>query len=131
MNSVLFDDIGKLIFRIGFGVLFLLHGIHKITQGIAGIEAMVVRAGLPEVLAYGVYIGEVLAPLLIILGWHARIGAFLTTITMFFAFYLGHLHQLGDFTTHGGWALELQGMFLLASLLILFTGPGRFSINGR
>lgn len=131
MNTALLDDIGKLILRLGFGILFLLHGINKVTQGIAGIEAMVVRAGLPEALAYGVYIGELLAPLLIILGWHARIGALLTTITMLFAIYLAHWHQLADFTVHGGWALELQAMFLLASLLILLSGPGRLSINGR
>lgn len=131
MHSTLLDDTGKLLFRLGFGVLFLLHGLHKVTNGIDGIQAMVVNANLPEFLAYGVYVGEVLAPLLIILGWHARIGAVLTAITMAFAIQLAHAHQLLDMTAHGGWQLELQGMFLLAGIAIALFGPGRFSLNGR
>ena len=131
MHSTLLDDTGKLLFRLGFGVLFLLHGLHKITNGIEGIQAMVVNANLPEFLAYGVYVGEVLAPLLIILGWHARVGAVLTAITMVFAIHLAHAHQLLDMTAHGGWQLELQGMFLLAGIAIALFGPGRFSLNGR
>jgi putative oxidoreductase len=131
MNSALLDDTGKLLLRLGFGVLFLLHGVHKMMNGISGIEAMVVQAGLPEAVAYGVYVGEVLAPLLIILGWHARIGGLLTAVTMVFAIHLAHAHQLLDMTAHGGWQLELQGMFLLAGLVIALIGPGRISLNGR
>ncbi|AGA33192.1 DoxX family protein [Thioalkalivibrio nitratireducens DSM 14787] len=132
MNSPILDDAGKLILRLGFGVLFLLHGIHKVMHGIDGIEQMVVvNAGLPAELAYGIFIGEVLAPILIIIGWHARIGAVLTAITMAFAFHLAHSHELLELTAHGGWQLELQGMFLLASIAIALSGPGRFSINGR
>nr|WP_296752334.1 DoxX family protein [Thioalkalivibrio sp.] len=131
MNSLLLDDIGKLIFRVGFGVLFLMHGIHKVMHGIDGIESMVVNAGLPAEIAYGIYVGEVLAPLLIIVGWHARIGAILTAITMAFAFTLAHSHELLELTAHGGWQLELQGMFLLASIAIALSGPGRISLNGR
>ncbi|AHE98391.1 DoxX family protein [Thioalkalivibrio paradoxus] len=131
MNSPILDDAGKLILRLGFGVLFLMHGIHKVMHGIDGIEMMVVEAGLPAELAYGVFVGEVLAPILIIIGWHARIGAVLTGITMAFAFHLAHSHELFDLTAQGGWQLELQGMFLLASIAIALSGPGRFSINGR
>ncbi len=131
MNSLLLDDIGKLIFRVGFGVLFLMHGINKVIHGIDGIESMVVNAGLPAEIAYGVFVGEVLAPILIIVGWHARIGAALTALTMAFAFTLAHSHELFELTAHGGWQLELQGMFLLASIAIALSGPGRISINGR
>lgn len=131
MNSPLLDDIGKLIFRVGFGVLFLMHGIHKVIHGIGGIESMVVNAGLPAEIAYGVYVGEVLAPILIILGWHARIGAILTAITMAFAFTLAHSHEFFELTAQGAWQLELQGMFLLASFAIALSGPGRISLNGR
>lgn len=131
MNSLLLDDIGKLIFRVGFGVLFLMHGINKVIHGIDGIESMVVNAGLPAEIAYGVFVGELLAPILIIVGWHARIGAVLTALTMVFAFTLAHSHELFELTAHGGWQLELQGMFLLASIAIALSGPGRISINGR
>jgi putative oxidoreductase len=134
MNSETLDDVGKLIFRMGFGVLFLMHGIHKIMNypgSLEWISTRLVETGLPAEVAYGIFVGEVLAPILIIIGWHARIGAILTTITMVFAIYLAHAHELFDLTQHGGWQLELQGMFLLASVAIALSGPGRISLNGR
>jgi putative oxidoreductase len=134
MNSEFFDDAGKLILRLGFGVLFLLHGIHKLMNhpgSLEWISSQLVENGLPAWLAWGVYAGEVVAPIMIILGLYARMGALLTTITMIFAIYLAHANELLQMTEHGGWALELQGMFLLVSLVILFVGPGRFSANGR
>lgn len=131
MSYGLGDDVGKLILRLTLGWLFLMHGIHKLIHGIAGIEGMVVGAGLPGVLAYGVYVGEVLAPILVILGWHARIGAALIAITMVVAVGLAHSHELLDVTAHGGWALELQGMFLFTALALAFMGPGRISINQK
>jgi putative oxidoreductase len=125
------EDVGKLILRAGLGVLILLHGIHKVLHGVGGIEAMVAGAGLPGVLAYAVYIGEVLAPLLLLLGWYARIGAVLIAINMIVAIALAHPHELLDLTRHGGWALELQGMFLFTALGLVLIGPGRISINNR
>lgn len=134
MNTGFLDDLGKLLFRLGFGVLFLMHGIDKVMNidgTLQGIGTMLANAGLPAELAYGVFIGEILAPILIIIGWHARIGAVLTLITMGFAIYLAHSHELLLLTQHGGWQLELQGMFVLAGILIALSGPGRISINGR
>ena len=49
------------LLRVTLAVLLLFHGWAKITGGIAGIEALVVKAGLPAFLAYGVFIGEVIA----------------------------------------------------------------------
>jgi len=134
MNSEFLDDVGKLIFRIGFGVLFLMHGIHKVMNiegSMQGIGGMLANAGLPAELAYAAFVGEILAPILIIIGWYARVGAVLTLITMAFAIYLVHSHELLLLTEHGGWQLELQGMFVLAGILIALSGPGRISINGR
>lgn len=134
MNSEFLDDLGKLIFRLGFGVLFLMHGIHKLMNldgSMQGIGGMLVNSGLPSELAYGALVGEVLGPILIIIGWYARVGAVLTLITMAFAIYLVHSHELLLLTQQGGWQLELQGMFVLAGILIALSGPGRISINGR
>lgn len=129
MNST--DDIGKLILRLALGILMLLHGIAKLTGGVAGIEGMLGNAGLPTLLAYGVYLGEVLGAVLIILGFYTRIGAALIVINMIFAIALAHSQQLFQLTPQGGWALELQGMFLFTALALAFTGPGRLSINNR
>lgn len=131
MNLNTADDTGKLILRLTLGVLILLHGIAKIFGGVGGIAGMLQGIGLPASVAYGAYVGEVLAPILVLVGWYARVGAGLIVINMFFAILLAHRQELLDLTPQGGWALELQGMFLFTALALVFTGPGRFSINNR
>ena len=125
------DDIGKLILRIALGAMILLHGIAKITGGIGGIEKMVAGAGLPGFFAYGVFIGEVVAPILLILGFYSRISAAVIAINMVVAIALAHAKDLLVIGPQGGWALELQGMFLFTAVALALTGPGRFSINRR
>lgn len=125
------NDMGKLILRIALGALILLHGVAKLRHGIDPIHAMVAGAGMPDVVAYGVYAGEVLGPLLLIAGFYARIGALLIAIDMLFAFALAHTTQLANFTANGGWELELQGMFLFTAVALVLLGPGRFAINAR
>lgn len=123
------DDAGKLILRLALGVLFLLHGIAKIKGGISGIENLVTGAGLPAFFAWGVYIGEVLAPLLVIAGFYARIGALIIVVNMLFAIGLAHSSELFQLGKTGGWALELQGLFVFTAIALALMGPGRWSFN--
>lgn len=131
MNAATQHDIGKLVLRVTLGVLVLLHGIAKLRGGMGSIVDMVEAQGLPSVLGYGVLVGEVLAPLMLIAGFHARIGAVLVAINMVVAIALVHMGELGTLNGQGGWALELQGMFLAAAIALALLGPGRFSANGR
>jgi putative oxidoreductase len=125
------DNTGKLILRLALGILILLHGIAKIKGGVGGLSGAVTAAGLPAFVTYGVYVGEVLAPILVLLGFYCRIGAGLIAINMLFAFALVHAAELFDIGKTGGWALELQGMFLFTAVALVFLGPGRFSLNGK
>lgn len=131
MNASTQQDIGKLVLRIALGLLILLHGIFKLRHGIGGIEGMVAAHGLPGFVAYGVLVGEVLAPVLLLLGWFSRVGAALVAVNMLFAFALAHMGQLARLNEQGGWALELQGMYLAAAVTLALLGPGRYAINQR
>ncbi len=122
-------DTGKLILRLALGVFILLHGIAKLSSGIEGITGMVTGAGLPDWVAYGVYVGEVVAPLMVIAGWFSRIGAGIIAVNMVFAIALAHRSDLLSLNSTGGWSLELQGMFLFTALAIACLGPGRYSAN--
>lgn len=124
------DDLGKLILRLALGILILFHGVAKVAGGPGGIVGMVTKAGLPEFLAYGVYAGEVLAPVLIIVGLWTRPAALVIAINMVVAVWLAHMKQLFTLSQSGGWALELQGMFLVAALAIALLGAGRYSLGG-
>lgn len=125
------NDTGKLVLRLTLGILILLHGIAKLMHGIDPIEGMVTGVGLPGFVAYGVFAGEVLGPLLLIIGFYARIGALLIAVNMLFAFALAHTGELTSLTPNGGWALELQGMFLFSAIALALMGPGRIGINTR
>lgn len=125
------NDLGKLILRLTLGILMLLHGIAKISGGTAGVEKLLASVGLPGFFAFGVYVGELLAPILVILGFYARVGAALIAVNMLFAVLLVHRADLFLLTRTGGWALELQAFFLFTALALVFMGPGRFSINRR
>jgi putative oxidoreductase len=124
------QDLGKAILRIVLGVLILLHGISKLMAGPGVVMQVVAQAGLPAALAYGVYIGEVVAPILLIIGLWTRLAALIVAINMLFAFALVHAKQLGEMAPTGGWALELQAMYLAAALAVALLGAGRMSVGG-
>jgi len=127
----MYDDIGKLILRLTLGILMLLHGIAKLRYGVAGIEGMLVNHGLPAFFAYGVFVGEIIAPLMVIAGWNSRLGGLIMAANMVAAIALAHGSQLFDLGKQGGWALELQGFFLCTAIAIALIGPGKYAVNRR
>lgn len=129
-GSTVGADLGKLILRLALGVLIMLHGIAKVSSGPAAIVGMVQQAGMPGPVGYLVYVGELLAPLLVILGLWTRPAAFVIAINMVVAVGLVHMGQLWSLNGQGGWELELQGMYLFTSLALALIGAGRFSVGG-
>ena len=125
------EDLGKLILRLTVGGLMLFHGVQKIMNPgvVEYIGDTLGGFGLPGFIAYGVFVGEVLAPLLIIVGYQVRAGALLIVINMVFAVLLMHTGDLLSLTQHGGWRLELQAFFLFGALAIAFLGNGRYAMQ--
>jgi len=132
MMSLIRDDaFGKLLVRLTVGGLLLFHGVAKILHpdSLGFISKMLVGADLPGELAYGVYIGEIVAPLMIVLGVYCRLGGFVASVNMLVAIWLAHSDDIFSLGEHGGWALELQGFYLFCSLALVFLGSGRYAIK--
>ena len=129
MNPFTNDNIGKLILRLTTGGLMLFHGIAKVshTESVTFIKTRLVDAGIPSMVAYGVFLGEIVAPLMIIIGIFARIGGLFIVGNMVLAIYLAHSGDLLLLTKHGGWRLELQGFYLFCGLAIIFLGSGKYA----
>lgn len=124
-------SLGLLAVRLMVGCLMLFHGVAKIMHpdSLGFIGGALSSAGLPSILSYGVYAGEVAAPLLIIMGIFSRYAALVVVINMVFAVFLVHTGDVFALTEHGGWRLELQAFYLLGSVSIVLMGSGRFAIK--
>ena len=124
------DDTGKLVLRAALAILLLFHGVSKLFGGIGFIGGMLANAGLPSFLGYLVYVGEVVAPLMILFGVATRAAAAVVVINMLVAFLLVHMGDLFKLSATGGWALELQGMYLFGAVSVALLGAGRYSLGG-
>lgn len=132
VNSALSkDDLGKLLLRLSVGGLMLFHGLHKLFGGVDGIAGMLAAHGIPGFVAYGVLLGEVVAPVLIILGVLTRLSALGLAFTMVVAWLLVGLNNTFMLDKVGAWAIESLVYFFVAALAIAFLGAGRYALCGK
>jgi putative oxidoreductase len=124
-------DAALLILRLVLGLLILLHGISKLPPPPEFLVTALAQHGLPSVLAYGVYLGEIVGPILIIVGVWTRVGALLIAANMIVAVLIAHTGDLFKMNDQGGYHLELQAMYLFTAVALALTGAGRYSVGGR
>jgi len=123
------DDTGKLIARLTVGGLIIFHGISKIIHGIAWMAEPLSAAHIPVFVGYGVYLGEVVAPIFLILGLWTRIASLLVAVNMVFAVALEAWRLAPTLNRGGGWGLELEAFYFLIAIAVFFLGPGRYSVS--
>jgi len=124
------EDFGKLLLRLGLGGMLLFHGIYKLLNGLEPIKSALAAHNISDAVAYGVYLGDLVAPVLIILGLFSRIGGILIAFNMVVAVLLMHMADIAVLSPGGGYALEAQALYLVGALSIALLGAGRFSIGG-
>jgi putative oxidoreductase len=116
---------GVLLLRFTVAGLMLFHGVAKLMHGIGPIEGLLAKSGLPTWFAFGVLIGEVIAPLMVIAGVWVRVGALLMAVNMIFAIGLAHMADLFVLSPSGAYRLEAQAFFLSCSLAIAWLAGGK------
>ena len=124
------SDIAKLLLRVSLGGLILFHGVHKVIYGIDAIELLLVDGGFPKILAYGVYVGELIAPIFVILGLYARVASLVIMFNMFMAIFLAYGFTL-SLSKYGGVSIESPLLFFILSLLLFLLGSGKYSVNNK
>jgi len=118
-----------LVLRVGLAAILLFHGAYKLTHGVDWIKGPLGHVGLPGFLAYGTYVAELVAPIMLIVGAWTRIGALVIAIDMVMALVLVMRPQiLAIKPSGGGWGIELEALILLTALALVFAGGGRFSV---
>ena len=124
------EDYGKLLLRLAVGGLMLFHGVSKLQHGVGFIVQMLQGAGWPGFLAYGVYVGEVVAPIMILAGVGTRIAGLIVAFDMVVAIGLVHSKHIFALSEMGGaWAIELEMFYLLTGLSLAFLGGGRLGFS--
>jgi putative oxidoreductase len=124
------QEAGKLVLRVAVGGLLLFHGISKIMHGVAWMHGPLSAYHLPFFIAYGVYVGEVVAPVLVILGVWTRAAGLVISFDILMAFVLVSHVRFFTLSMAGGWALEPDAFFFLTGLAIFFLGAGKLSLAG-
>ena len=121
-------DVGLLLLRITIAGLMLFHGVAKLTH-LTGIKGMLAQAGLPEVMAYGVFITELVAPILIIIGWRTKLASILFFLGMIAAIFLAHPNNIFSISNTGGLQIEVIYLYAFGALALFFTGAGKYAIS--
>ena len=135
-------SIGLLILRLGVGGYLLTHGIGKLRMLLAGqFEQFGDPIGLGSVPSLVlITVAEFLCSLLVMLGLGTRFAAAAIVIAMAVAAFTEH--GADPWTMEQGYKLFMSGeakswasrepalLYLVPALALIFTGAGRFSLDG-
>lgn len=121
-------DLGLLVLRLIFGSLIaLLHGWGKVTKASSMFDTFPDPIGLGSRVSYVLAAGgEFLGGLLIVLGLFTRFAALWVGIVMAVAFFFAHGAALS-----GPQSGEMPLLYFVGFLVLLITGPGRYSFDGK
>lgn len=115
------------LLSVGLGVLLLFHGIDKIINGIDHIVNMLVAVNIPyaNYIALGVFVGELIAPLLLIAGQYVRVAGAIIAFNMLVAILLVHRGDIFSLGDHGAWSIELPMIYLIGGLTLAILDQGK------
>lgn len=122
---------GLLIIRLTTGLCMLIYGLTKLKNGVGFIEQMLAAEGLPAFFASGVYVGELIAPLAIMLGFRTRIAALVMAFNCLVALLIAQSHLIFSLNPFGGWAVELLVIYTFIPLALFFTGGGTYALSSK
>lgn len=122
-------DLGLLISRIAIGFPMSVYGVNKLIHGIGFIEDMMTMHGFPSFFAYGVFAGEIIAPIMLMLGFRTRLAGLIFANNCFTATVLAQTANIFKLNDFGGWALELLVIYMLVGISFFFAGAGKYAVS--
>lgn len=122
-------DIGLLLIRTSIAFTMLIYGITKMLNGIPYIINLLESTGLPKFISYGVYVGEVIVPILIILGVRTKLAGLIFALNCLVAILLVQLPNIFKLNEFGGWYIGPIFIYLIFGLAIYFTGAGKYAMS--
>ncbi len=121
---------GQLALRLALGSIFIYHGYAKLfVMGMPAVTGFMTSLGLPfpTLMAYLVSYGELVTGVLLIVGFAIFWVSIIDIIIASVAFLTVHMSK-GFAVSSGGY--EFIILILAASVSMLTTGAGKYSIDG-
>lgn len=122
------EDIGKFLLRLTVALLMLFHGVGKIGD-LTGVMAILGKNGFPVFWAYFIYVGEVIAPLMLLIGYRIKVASLIMSFTILAASLLVFSDKFFTLGKHGAYALEVQAFYIFVGISIFFLGNDRFCLS--
>lgn len=124
-----FQSIFLIAVRLYWGFLFFYAGMSKFSD-MSNVIPFFQQLGLPAAVAYLIAAGELVCGILIFFGFLSRLAAICTTVIMLGAYVIAHPANFYSFFSYPPYFFTAPAFsFLMASLIVLFFGPGLFSID--
>ena len=121
-------DAGLLVLRLWWGFsMLVLHGWSKLTsfQQMADKFPDPLNVGTRTSLILAL-VGEVLCPILLVLGLFTGLAALVAAITMAVAFFIVHKSALS-----GPGSGEMAYLYMAGFIVLFIAGSGRFALDGK
>lgn len=122
-------DVGLLMIRLIIAGPMLLYGIGKILHGVDFIKEMLADVGMPAFIANGVYAGEIIAPILIIIGFRTKLAGLVFAFNCLTIILLSQTQNILTLNEFGGWAIELLAIYMVVTGALFFTGAGKYAVS--
>ena len=133
MKKGMNPELGLTILRVVLGVIFVAHGLPKLTGGIEGTVQFFSGLGIPApvIAAWFIALLETLGGIALIIGFFVTPVALLLTAHMLTGLVLVHASNGFYVIGPGSGGIEFN-LILAASLLaMVFCGPGLAAIDNR
>ncbi|SDM32604.1 DoxX family protein [Kriegella aquimaris] len=122
-------NLGILILRLAIPFTMLIYGINKVIEGTGFIGNLLEQYGLPKFIANGIFIGEIAAPLMLMMGFRTRLAGLIFSFNCLVAIVMAQTQNIFKLNQFGGWSLDLLFIYLMAGIVFYVSGAGKYALS--
>jgi putative oxidoreductase len=122
-------NLGIFILRLAIPFTMLIYGINKVIEGTGFIGSLLEQYGLPKMMANGVFIGEIVAPLMLMIGFRARLAGLIFSFNCLLAIVMAQTQNIFKLNEFGGWSLDLLFIYLITGIVFFVSGAGKYALS--
>ena len=129
MNNLLNSETSALILRVSLATVLLVHSLYLklVVFTLAGTAQFFGSIGLPEILAYFVFVVEAVAGMALLLGFKTRFFSALVIPVLLGATWAHSTNGWLFTNTGGGWEYPL--LLTLIAVVLTGLGDGKYAIS--